>query len=54
MKQRVTIKDNVKEDVKKFHDFDGEEINGRAIMAYTDNSKLTAVSYYQNIFFSSE
>ena len=52
--QWVTVKANVKEDFKKFHDLDVEEITGLAIMADTDNSKLTAVSYYQNIFFSSE
>ena len=50
----VTIKANVKEDFKKFHNLDVEELSGIAIMADTDNSKLTAVSYYQNIFFSSE
>ena len=50
----VTVKANVKEDFKKFHDLDIEELSGIAIMADTDNSKLTAVSYYQNIFFSSE
>ena len=50
----VTVKANVKVDFKKFHDLDVEELSGIAIMADTDNSKLTAVSYYQNIFFSSE
>ncbi len=50
----VTVRANVKEDFKKFHDLDVEELSGIAIMADTDNSKLTAVSYYQNIFFSSE
>ena len=50
----VTVKANVKEDFKKFHDLDVEELSGIAIMADTDNSKLTSVSYYQNIFFSSE
>jgi len=50
----VTVKANVKEDFKKFHDLDVEELSGLAIMADTDNSKLTAISYYQNIFFSSE
>ena len=48
--QWVTVKANVKEDFKKFHDLDVEELTGLAIMADTDNSKLTAVSYYQNIF----
>ena len=47
----VTVRANVKEDFKKFHDLDVEELSGIAIMADTDNSKLTAVSYYQNIFF---
>ena len=50
----VTVRANVKEDFKKFHDLDVEELSGIAIMADTDNSILTAVSYYQNIFFSSE
>ena len=50
----VTVKANVKDDFKKFHDLDVEELSGIAIMADTDNSKLTAISYYQNIFFSSE
>ena len=50
----VTVKANVKEDFKNFHDLEVEELSGIAIMADTDNSKLTAVSYYQNIFFSAE
>ncbi|MFL2886742.1 MAG: DUF3047 domain-containing protein [Candidatus Pelagibacter sp.] len=50
----VTVKANVKNDFKKFHDLDVNEIDGIAIMTDTDNSKLTAISYYQNIFFSSE
>ncbi len=50
----VTAKANVKKDFKKFHDLDVNEINGIAIMTDTDNSKLTAITYYQNIFFSSE
>jgi hypothetical protein len=50
----VTVKANVKEDFKKFHGLEVKELSGIAIMADTDNSKLTAVSYYQNIFFSSE
>ena len=47
----VTVKANVKEDFKKFHDLEVKELSGIAIMVDTDNSKLTAVSYYQNIFF---
>ncbi len=50
----VTVRANVQEDFKKFHNLDVEELSGIAIMTDTDNSKLTAVSYYQNIFFSSE
>ena len=50
----VTVKINVKEHFKKFHNLDVNEIEGVAIMTDTDNSKLTAISYYQNIFFSSK
>ena len=50
----VTVKANVKEDFKKFHDLDVNELDGLAIMSDTDNSTLKAVSYYQNIYFSSE
>tara|TARA_B100001175_G_scaffold150289_1_gene127353 strand:- start:506 stop:1195 length:690 start_codon:yes stop_codon:yes gene_type:complete len=49
----VTVKVNVKNHFKKFHNLDLDEINGVAIMADTDNSKLNSVSYYQNIYFSS-
>ena len=44
----------MKEDFKRLHDLDISELNGVAIMTDTDNSKLKAVAYYQNIFFSSE
>jgi len=50
----VTVKINVKEHFKKFHNLDLDEINGVAIMSDTDNSKLISVAYYQNIYFSSE
>ena len=50
----VTVKVNVREHFKKFHNLDLDEINGVALMADTDNSKLKAISYYQNIYFSSE
>ena len=50
----VTVKVNVKKHFKKFHNLDLDEINGLAIMSDTDNSKLKAISYYQNIYFSSE
>ena len=48
----VTVKSNVKEDFLELHNLEVNELNGVAIMTDTDNSKLTAISYYQNIFFS--
>ena len=50
----VTVKANVKEDFKKYHDLDVKELDGVAIMTDTDNSKMRAITYYQNIFFSEE
>ena len=50
----VTVKANVKEHFKKYHDLDVDEIDGVAIMTDTDNSKLKAIAYYQNIYFSAE
>ena len=50
----VTVKANVKEHFKKFHNLDVETLSAVAIMTDTDNSKLKATSYYQNIYFSSE
>ena len=50
----VTVKANVREHFKYLHDLDVKELNGVAIMTDTDNSKLKAISYYQNIYFSSE
>ena len=50
----VTVKANVKKHFKKLHNLDVEELNGLAIMTDTDNSKLKAISYYQNLYFSSE
>ncbi len=49
----VTVKVNVKDHFKKFHNLDLDEINGVAIMSDTDNSKLSSIAYYQNIYFSS-
>ena len=48
----VTVKANVKEDFKKFHNLDVNELDGLAIMSDTDNSKKKAIAYYQNIYFS--
>ncbi len=50
----VTVKANVKEDFKKFHDLNVNELDGLAIMADTDNSKMKSISYFQNIYFSSD
>ena len=50
----VTVKANVKDDFKKFHDLDVNELDGVAIMTDTDNSKMRAITYYQNIYFSAE
>ena len=50
----VTVKANVKEDFKKFHNLDVNELDGLAIMSDTDNSKMKAIAYYQNIYFSSK
>ena len=48
----VTVKANVKEHFKKFHNLDVNELDGLAIMSDTDNSKKKSIAYYQNIYFS--
>ena len=50
----VTVKANVREHFKNLHDLDVKELNGVVIMTDTDNSKLKAISYYQNSYFSSD
>ena len=50
----ITVKANVKEDFKKFHDLDVSELDGLAIMSDTDNSKMKSVAYFQNIYFSAD
>ena len=50
----VTVKANVKKDFLKFHGLDLKYLSAVAIMTDTDNSKLQAISYYQNIYFSAE
>ena len=50
----VTVKTNVKKDFMKLHGLDVKDLSGVAIMTDTDNSKLKAISYYQNIYFSSK
>ena len=54
LNQWVTVKVNVKEHFKKFHDLNVNDIEGVAIMTDTDNSKRPAIAYYQYIYFSSE
>ena len=48
----VTVKANVKEDFKRFHNLNVNQLDGFAIMVDTDNSKMKAISYFQNIYFS--
>ena len=50
----VTVKANVKEDFKKFHNLDVNELDGVAIMSDTDNSEMKSVAYFQNIYFSAD
>ena len=50
----VTVKANVKEDFLRLLGLDLKDISGVAIMTDTDNSKLKAISYYQDIYFSAE
>ena len=47
----VTVKTNVKEDFLILLGLDLNDISGVAIMTDTDNSKLKAISYYQDILF---
>jgi hypothetical protein len=48
----ITVKANVKEDFKRFHNLEVNQLDGLAIMVDTDNSKMKAISYFQNIYFS--
>ena len=50
----VSVKANVKEDFKKFHNLDVNELDGVSIMSDTDNSKMKTITYFQNIYFSTE
>ena len=43
----VTVKANVKEDFKKFHDLEVYELDGLAIMSDTDNSKMKSITYFK-------
>ena len=50
----ITVKANVKEDFKRFHNLEVNELDGLAIMSDTDNSKMKSIAYFQNIYFSSQ
>ena len=50
----VTVKANVKDDFKRFHNLDINELDGLAVMSDTDNSKMKSVAYFQNIYFSAK
>ena len=50
----ITVKANVKDDFKKFHNLDVNELDGLAIMSDTDNSKMKSIAYFQNIYFSAD
>ncbi len=50
----VTVKANVKKDFKTFHNLDVNELDGLAIMADTDNSKMKSIAYFQDIYFSAQ
>ena len=52
MNEWVTVKANVKEDFKRFHNLDVKDLDGVAIMSDTDNSKMKSIAYFQNIYFS--
>ena len=50
----ITVKANVKDDFKRFHNLEVNELDGLAIMSDTDNSKMKSIAYFQNIYFSAE
>ena len=50
----VTVKSNVKKDFLSLLGLELNDITSVAIMTDTDNSKLKAISYYQDIYFSAE
>ena len=50
----VTVKANVRDHFKLLHNLEVEDLDGVAIMTDTDNSKLEAIAYYQNIYFSAD
>ena len=51
--QWITVKANVKDHFKELHNLNIDEISGVAIMTDTDQTEKEVISYYQNIYFSS-
>ena len=51
--QWITVKANVKDHFKVLHNLNIDEISGVAIMTDTDQTEKEVISYYQNIYFSS-
>ena len=51
--QWITVKANVKDHFKELHNLSIDEISGIAIMTDTDQTEKEVISYYQNIYFSS-
>ena len=45
MDEWITVKANVKEDFKRLHDLDVDELDGLAIMSDTDNSKMKSIDF---------
>ena len=50
----VTVKANVKKHFKQLHNIDVDKLDGIALMTDTDQTGIKAISYYQNIYFSSQ
>ena len=50
----VTVKANVKKHFKELHNLDVKKLDGVALMTDTDQTGIKAISYYQNIYFSSQ
>ena len=48
----VTVKANVKDHFKLLHNIEVDKITGIALMTDTDQTNISAIAYYQNIFFS--
>ena len=54
LNQWISVKANVKDHFKKLHNLEIDKLDGVALMTDTDQTNIKAISYYQNIYFSSE